>query len=66
MSDWIVSMSLVDGKGARQTLIQGDDLLAGQTSLGVLGVVVEFTIKVQEMSFCRVQNKFDTKLKVCQ
>ena len=64
MSDWIVSMKLVDGKGDLKCLNEGDKLLAGQTSLGVLGVVVEFTLIVQEMSYSRVQNKFDMKLKV--
>ena len=64
MSDWIVSMTLVDGRGGLKTLNEGDKLLAGQTSLGVLGVVLEYTVKVQEMSYCRVQNDFEMKLGV--
>ena len=57
-------MKLVDGKGNLQCLNEGDGLLAGQTSLGTLGVAVEFTILVQEMSYCRVQNTFDMDMKV--
>ena len=64
MSDWIVEMKLIDGHGELTTLKLGDRLLAGQTSLGVLGVVVQFTLEVQDMSICRVQNTFDMKLKV--
>lgn len=57
-------MTVVNGNGEKQALERGDDLLAGQASLGVLGVVLDFTIKVQDMSYCRVQNKFDTKFEV--
>ena len=64
MSDWIKEVTLVDGHGELHVLDSGDDLLAAQTSLGVLGVVVEYLVEVQEMSVCRVQNRFDTKLSV--
>ena len=64
MSDWIKEVTLVDGNGKLLVLDSGDDLLAAQTSLGVLGVVVEYLVEVQEMSVCRVQNRFDTKLSV--
>jgi hypothetical protein len=65
MCDHIVSMTLVDGQGCKKTLDSADELLAGKTSLGVLGVVLEYTVEVQEMSFCRVQNIFEMRLKVC-
>jgi hypothetical protein len=58
-------MTLVDGQGCKKTLDSADELLAGKTSLGVLGVVLEYTVEVQEMSFCRVQNIFEMRLKVC-
>ena len=64
-------MTVVNGKGEKKVLKEvsahekGNDLLAGQTSLGVLGVALEYTVKVQEMSYCRVQNDFDMRLGVC-
>ena len=64
MSDWIKEVTLVDGKGRVQTLNSGVDLLAAQTSLGVLGVAVEYLVEVKEMSVCRVRNRFDKKMSV--
>ena len=74
MSDLIKSLKLVDGNGTLRTLPEiqpasaevstKDVLLAAQVSLGVLGVVVEFTLEVQEMSTCRVQNLFDMEVNV--
>ena len=57
-------MRVVDGK-AKFLPITGDDFLkAGKVSLGVLGVTLEYTMEVQEMSLSRVQNIFDRKFEV--
>ena len=73
MSDWIVSLKLVDGNGDVRSLpddigtvsVSPDDVLkAAQATMGVFGVITEFTVKVQPMSHCRVNNIFDSKVKV--
>ena len=80
MSDWIVSMKLVDGSGAVRTLpqdttatnlspgespVSSEDILkAAQANLGLFGVILEFTVKVQPMSNCTVNNIFTKKMKV--
>ncbi len=72
MSDLIISLKLVNGKGELCTLPedspsnidQHDVLLASQVNLGVLGIVIQFSLKVQKMSNCRVQNLFNFQLKV--
>ncbi len=77
MCDWITTMKVVDGNGALRTLpgtasdlpggttVTIDEIRkAAQVSLGVFGVVVEFTLKVQPMSNRRVQNTFDYTLGV--
>ena len=80
MCDWIVSMKLVDGNGNIRTLPEDaaatnvypgesfvtteDVLKAAQTNLGLFGVILEITVKVQPMSNCTVNNIFTKKMKV--
>lgn len=74
MSDLIESLKLVDGNGNYRTLSAKGEaptgvtkknvLLAAQTSLGVFGAVVQYTMKVMKMSTCRVQNLFNKKVNV--
>ena len=75
MSDWIVSMKVVDGAGnirqlppespAKGVTVSKDQILkAAQVSLGLFGVTIEYTATVKPMSNCRVQNIFDQTLKV--
>ena len=69
MSDWIVGMKLVDGKGEK-VILPGvnppdpDVMKAARVNLGLFGVVVEFTVQVKQMSKCEVNNDFSQKLKV--
>lgn len=73
MSDWIVSMKLVDGNGIVRNLpddigtvsVSPEEVMkAAQVNLGVFGVILEFTVKVQPMSRCKVYNIFTKKLEV--
>ena len=75
MSDWIVSMRVVDGTGDIQELppkslplgvtVNPDQIQkAAQVCLGLFGVVIEYTVKVQPMSHSRVWNIFDKAMKV--
>ena len=73
MSDWIVSMKLVDGNGTVRNLpdeigtvsVSPEEVLkAAQANLGVFGVILEFTVKVQPMSHSKVNNIFTMKLRV--
>lgn len=68
MSDWIVSLTLVDGKGDLKTISKtgspDTDLKAAQVNLGLFGIVVEYTLEVKEMSNCRVENIFEKTLMV--
>ena len=41
-----------------------DTLKAAQANLGLFGVILEFTVKVQPMSNCTVNNIFTTTMKV--
>ena len=71
MSDWIVGMQLVDGKGEVRCLprdkhANSDVMKAARVNLGLFGVVLEFTVKVKPMSKCRVKNDFTLKVKVNQ
>ena len=81
VSDLIVSMKLVDGNGnirilpedisatnlsPGETTVSSDDVLkAIQTNLGLFGVILEFTLKVEPMSNCTVNNIFTKRMKVC-
>ena len=76
MSDEIVSLKLVDGNGDVRTLphdtkhkgelsVTPEEILKSvQVTLGVCGVVIEFTVKVKPMSNCTVHNIFNKKLEV--
>ena len=75
MSDWIVSMRVVDGAGNIKKLppeslpdgvtVTDDQILkAAQVCLGLFGVVIEYTVKVQPMSNSKVWNIFDMSMKV--
>ena len=67
MSDWIVSLTFVDGNGDIQTISEKHNkshLTAAQANLGLFGVVVEYTLEVKNMSLRRVQNEFEMKLMV--
>ena len=73
LSDWVVSMKLVDGNGDIRSLpgdigsssVSPDDVMkAAQANLGLYGVILEFTIKVQPMSNCQVKNIFTQKVEV--
>ena len=68
MSDWIVSMTIVDGFGNVRPLSElhtSDDIMkAARTNLGLFGVILEFTVKVKPMSNAKVNNLFSMKLKV--
>ena len=45
--------------------VSSEDILkAAQTNLGLFGVILEFTVKVQPMSNCTVNNIFTKKMKV--
>ena len=68
MSEWITSLTFVDGSGEFQTISQTsnpEDLKAAQVNLGLFGIVVEYTLEVKAMSTCRVENMFEQKLMVC-
>ena len=73
MSDWIVSLRVVDGGGEIRNLPNDPEaksvtpeevLKAAQVNLGLFGVVLEFTVKVQPMSKSDVKNIFSKKLEV--
>ena len=76
MSDGIVSLKLVDGNGDVRTLphdtkhkgelsITPEEILkSAQVTLGVYGVVIEFTVKVKPMSNSTVHNDFKKRLEV--
>ena len=73
LSDWIVSLKLVDGNGDVRSLpgdigsvsISTEDVMkAARTNLGLYGVILEFTMKVQPMSNCEVKNIFNLKMEV--
>ena len=66
-------MKLVDGNGVIRSLpgdidstsVSPEDVMkAAQTNLGLYGVILEFTLKVQPMSNCEVRNIFDLKMEV--
>ena len=71
-SDWIKSLKLVDGNGEIRTypedipaklpegISQEDVMNALRASLGVFGIVVEFTLKVEESFSVQVNNTFPT------
>ena len=63
----------MDGNGDVRSLpddigtvsVSPDDVLkAAQATMGVFGVVLEFTVKVQPMSHCKVNNIFNLKMEV--
>ena len=73
LSDWVISLKLVDGNGDVRSLpddigtvsVSPDDVLkAAQATMGIFGVVLEFTVKVQPMSHCQVNNIFNLKMEV--
>jgi hypothetical protein len=64
-------MKLVDGNGVIRSLpgdidstsVSPEDVMkAAQTNLGLYGVILEFTVKVQPMSNCEVNNVFNLKM----
>ena len=66
-------MKLVDGNGDIRSLpgdigslpVSTEDVMkAARANLGVYGVILEFTIKVQPMSNCQVKNIFTKKVEV--
>ena len=66
-------MKLVDGNGVIRSLpgdidstsVSPEDVMkAARTNLGLYGVILEFTLKVQPMSNCEVKNVFDLKMEV--
>lgn len=68
MSEWIMSLTFVDGRGGLKTISKTsnpDHLKAAQVNLGLFGIVVEYTLEVKKMSTCRVDNMFEKKLMVC-
>ena len=47
------------------TSVSPEDVMkAARTNLGLYGVILEFTLKVQPMSNCEVKNVFDLKMEV--
>ena len=70
LSDWVVSMKVVDGNAKVRCLpddcgTNRDDILkAAQVNLGLFGVVLEYTAIVKPMSNCNVDNIFSMKLNV--
>lgn len=78
MSDWIIALKLVDGNGKVRTLpndemippdstVSPDEILkCAQVTLGLYGVVLEFTVQVKPMSNAEVHNIFDMRLEVIE
>ena len=70
LSDWIVSMKVVDGNAQirhlpDESMSYRDDILkAAQVNLGLFGVILEFTAIVKPMSNCTVDNIFSMKMEV--
>ena len=72
LSDWIVSMKVVDGNAQirhlpDESMSYRDDniiLKAAQVNLGLFGVILEFTAIVKPMSNCTVDNIFSMKMEV--
>lgn len=74
MSDWIISMTVVDGKGNIKIIPEDYAHLAGvstedvrnaaSASLGLFGVIVEVTVEVKPMVNAHVRNVFSHKLSV--
>ena len=73
MSDWIVGMKLVDGNGVIRSLpgdigtlpVSPEEVMkAAKVNLGLFGVILEFTMKVQPMSNSQVKNIFSLKMEV--
>lgn len=70
MSDWMVSMKVVNYKGEIQTIPdegltpeeKEEVLKAARVNLGTFGIIVEMTIKISHMEKVRVDNKFDLTL----
>ena len=74
MSDWITSITVVTGEGvvkvipddftATESVTAKQMLKAASASLGLFGVVLDFTVKVNPMNNARVKNVFSRKLSV--
>ena len=66
MADWITSLRVVDHNGQvrnypkelQDMVAPADMMKALRVSMGVFGVVVEMTLKVESTSVARVQNLF--------
>lgn len=73
MSDWITSMTVVDGNGAIKIIPQdfnipklspADILEAASASLGLFGVILDVTVTVEPMVNAHVRNVFSHSLSV--
>ena len=73
MSDWITSMTIVDGNGEIKKIpedyttskISASEIIsAASASLGLFGVILDVTVKVDPMVNARVKNVFSHKLDV--
>ena len=74
MSDWITSITIVNGDGELKRIpedypsvpgISAEDMLrAASASLGLFGVIVEITVKVEPMISAEVRNNFSHKVSV--
>ncbi len=73
MSDWITSMTVVDGEGNIKKIPDDFDLpnlsreeilSAASASLGLFGVIIDVTVQVQPMTNAHVRNVFSHKFTV--
>lgn len=73
MSDWITSMTIVNGNGEIKRIPEDfgksgcspeEILCAASVSLGLFGVVVDITLKVNPMVNAKVKNVFSHQLSV--